>query len=69
MKEQITRARYYFNLAEKGASQLDKDSRWPVITSTSKVETSDVALQFTTSTLMKTLSNDPPQKNGLKLEP
>ncbi|XP_050369535.1 phytoene synthase 2, chloroplastic-like [Argentina anserina] len=30
MKEQITRARFYFNLAEEGASQLDKDSRWPV---------------------------------------
>jgi len=30
MKEQISRARYYFNLAEGGASQLDKDSRWPV---------------------------------------
>ncbi|EEF35311.1 phytoene synthase 2, chloroplastic [Ricinus communis] len=30
MKEQITRARYYFNLAEEGASQLDKASRWPV---------------------------------------
>lgn len=30
MKEQITRARYYFNLAEEGASHLDKDSRWPV---------------------------------------
>jgi phytoene synthase len=33
MKEQITRARFYFNLAEVGASQLDKDSRWPVCTS------------------------------------
>lgn len=30
MKEQISRARCYFNLAEEGASQLDKDSRWPV---------------------------------------
>ncbi|PON65199.1 Squalene/phytoene synthase [Parasponia andersonii] len=30
MKEQITRARCYFNLAEEGASQLDKASRWPV---------------------------------------
>ncbi|ONH99038.1 hypothetical protein PRUPE_6G006800 [Prunus persica] len=30
MKEQITRARFYFNLAEEGASQLDKASRWPV---------------------------------------
>ncbi|WCJ28823.1 Phytoene synthase chloroplastic [Euphorbia peplus] len=30
MKEQIKRARHYFNLAEEGASQLDKDSRWPV---------------------------------------
>ncbi|PRQ35702.1 putative 15-cis-phytoene synthase [Rosa chinensis] len=30
MKEQITRARFYFNLAEEGASQLEKDSRWPV---------------------------------------
>lgn len=30
MKEQITRARHYFNLAEEGASQLEKDSRWPV---------------------------------------
>ncbi|PPD89439.1 hypothetical protein GOBAR_DD13627 [Gossypium barbadense] len=30
MKEQIIRARSFFNLAEEGASQLDKDSRWPV---------------------------------------
>ncbi|KAL8122033.1 hypothetical protein AgCh_018679 [Apium graveolens] len=30
MKLQITRARFYFNQAEEGASQLDKDSRWPV---------------------------------------
>ncbi|KAJ6944702.1 hypothetical protein NC652_009910 [Populus alba x Populus x berolinensis] len=30
MKEQITRARFYFNLAEEGASQLEKASRWPV---------------------------------------
>ncbi|KAJ9183129.1 hypothetical protein P3X46_007035 [Hevea brasiliensis] len=30
MKEQITRARYYFNLAEEGAYHLDKASRWPV---------------------------------------
>ena len=30
MKQQITRARFYFNLSEEGASQLDKDSRWPV---------------------------------------
>ncbi|KAK8707329.1 hypothetical protein V6N13_058390 [Hibiscus sabdariffa] len=30
MKEQIIRARFFFNLAEEGASQLDKDSRWPV---------------------------------------
>ncbi|KAB2616402.1 phytoene synthase 2 [Pyrus ussuriensis x Pyrus communis] len=30
MKEQIARARFYFNLAEEGASQLDKASRWPV---------------------------------------
>uniref|UniRef100_A0A7N0THY3 15-cis-phytoene synthase n=1 Tax=Kalanchoe fedtschenkoi TaxID=63787 RepID=A0A7N0THY3_KALFE len=30
MKEQIKRARSYFNQAEEGASQLDKDSRWPV---------------------------------------
>ncbi|KAH7532305.1 hypothetical protein FEM48_Zijuj04G0005900 [Ziziphus jujuba var. spinosa] len=30
MREQITRARFYFDLAEEGASQLDKDSRWPV---------------------------------------
>ncbi|KAL6275167.1 hypothetical protein ACE6H2_018768 [Prunus campanulata] len=30
MKEQITRAKFYFNLAEEGASQLDKASRWPV---------------------------------------
>ncbi|KAK2978916.1 hypothetical protein RJ640_019231 [Escallonia rubra] len=30
MKEQITRARFYFNQAEEGASQLDKASRWPV---------------------------------------
>lgn len=32
MKEQITRARFYFNSAEEGASQLQKDSRWPVST-------------------------------------
>ncbi|CAL5425705.1 unnamed protein product [Camellia sinensis] len=30
MKEQIARARFYFNQAEEGASQLDKASRWPV---------------------------------------
>ncbi|XP_031385686.1 phytoene synthase 2, chloroplastic-like [Punica granatum] len=30
MKQQITRARFYFNMAEEGASQLDKASRWPV---------------------------------------
>ncbi|KAH9740692.1 hypothetical protein KPL70_002310 [Citrus sinensis] len=30
MKEQIKRARTFFNMAEEGASQLDKDSRWPV---------------------------------------
>lgn len=30
MKEQITRARFYFSLAEGGASQLDNASRWPV---------------------------------------
>ncbi|KAK9157565.1 hypothetical protein Scep_004139 [Stephania cephalantha] len=30
MKEQITRARFYFNLAEEGAYHLDKASRWPV---------------------------------------
>jgi phytoene synthase len=30
MKEQITRARFYFKLAEEAASQLDKNSRWPV---------------------------------------
>ncbi|KAE8665057.1 Phytoene synthase [Hibiscus syriacus] len=30
MKEQIVRARFFFNLAEEGPSQLDKDSRWPV---------------------------------------
>ncbi|MED6135610.1 platinum sensitivity [Stylosanthes scabra] len=30
MKEQITRARFYFNLSEQGASQLHKASRWPV---------------------------------------
>lgn len=34
MKEQITRARFFFNLAEEGASQLDKASRWPVYTLT-----------------------------------
>lgn len=32
MKEQIKRAKFYFKLAEKGASQLDKASRWPVCT-------------------------------------
>ncbi|KAG9449620.1 hypothetical protein H6P81_009585 [Aristolochia fimbriata] len=30
MKAQIRRARFYFNEAEEGASQLDKASRWPV---------------------------------------
>ncbi|KAF9597780.1 hypothetical protein IFM89_021865 [Coptis chinensis] len=30
MKVQIDRARFYFNQAEEGASQLDKASRWPV---------------------------------------
>ncbi|XVE78763.1 hypothetical protein DITRI_Ditri14bG0004000 [Diplodiscus trichospermus] len=30
MQEQIKRARFFFNLAEEGASQLDKASRWPV---------------------------------------
>ncbi|KAJ1406076.1 Trans-Isoprenyl Diphosphate Synthase, head-to-head [Sesbania bispinosa] len=30
MKQQITRARFYFNSAEEGASQLEKASRWPV---------------------------------------
>ncbi|KAL5766908.1 hypothetical protein ACOSP7_017525 [Xanthoceras sorbifolium] len=30
MKEQISRARFFFNQAEEGASQLDKASRWPV---------------------------------------
>ncbi|BBH04306.1 hypothetical protein Prudu_015404, partial [Prunus dulcis] len=29
MKEQIARARIYFNLAEEGVSQLCKASRWP----------------------------------------
>lgn len=32
MKEQITRARYFYKLAEEGASELDKASRWPVWT-------------------------------------
>ncbi|XP_054807598.1 phytoene synthase 2, chloroplastic-like [Prosopis cineraria] len=30
MKRQISRARFYFSLAEEGASQLEKASRWPV---------------------------------------
>ncbi|EYU29498.1 hypothetical protein ABFS82_04G223900 [Erythranthe guttata] len=30
MKEQIRRARFYFDLAEQGATQLHKASRWPV---------------------------------------
>lgn len=30
MKEQITRARFFFHQAEEGASQLEKASRWPV---------------------------------------
>lgn len=30
MKQQIVRARLYFNSAEEGASQLEKASRWPV---------------------------------------
>ncbi|KAH0997924.1 hypothetical protein GBA52_021788 [Prunus armeniaca] len=33
MKEQIARARIYFNLAEEEVSQLCKASRWPVYTS------------------------------------
>jgi len=32
MKQQIARARFYFNSAEEGASHLDKASRWPVHT-------------------------------------
>ncbi|KAK6163755.1 hypothetical protein DH2020_000619 [Rehmannia glutinosa] len=31
MKEQIKRARFYFNQAEEGATQLHKASRWPPI--------------------------------------
>lgn len=31
MKEQIRRARFYFDQAEDGATQLHKSSRWPVI--------------------------------------
>ncbi|CAK9180141.1 unnamed protein product [Ilex paraguariensis] len=30
MRKQITRARFYFDQAEEGATQLDKASRWPV---------------------------------------
>lgn len=30
MKDQIQRARVFFNKAEMGAAELDKDSRWPV---------------------------------------
>ncbi|KAJ0962892.1 hypothetical protein J5N97_028014 [Dioscorea zingiberensis] len=30
MRKQITRARFYFNQAEEGASQLSEASRWPV---------------------------------------
>ncbi|ERN04449.1 hypothetical protein AMTR_s00133p00108010 [Amborella trichopoda] len=30
MKQQIARARFYFDQAEIGASHLDKDSRWPI---------------------------------------
>ncbi|KAK7331477.1 hypothetical protein VNO77_25702 [Canavalia gladiata] len=30
MKQQITRARFYFNRAEEGVSHLQKPSRWPV---------------------------------------
>ncbi|KAI3414729.1 uncharacterized protein J3R85_015901, partial [Psidium guajava] len=30
MKQQITRARFYFNMAEEGVSHLNKASRWPV---------------------------------------
>ena len=30
MKNQIERARMFFNEAEKGVIELDKDSRWPV---------------------------------------
>lgn len=32
MKQQIARARFYFNSAEEGALQLEKASRWPVYT-------------------------------------
>lgn len=31
MKEQIRRARFYFDMAEEGAAQLHEASRWPVI--------------------------------------
>jgi len=30
MKEQIARARFYYNLVEQGISRLDKASHWPV---------------------------------------
>lgn len=30
MKEQIRRARFYFDQAEEGATQLHESSRWPV---------------------------------------
>jgi phytoene synthase len=30
MKNQIERARMFFDEAEKGVVELDKDSRWPV---------------------------------------
>ena len=30
MKDQIKRARVFFDEAEKGVVELDKDSRWPV---------------------------------------
>ncbi|XP_020254297.1 bifunctional 15-cis-phytoene synthase, chromoplastic-like [Asparagus officinalis] len=33
MKEQITRARLYFDQAEEGASRLNEASRWPVLAS------------------------------------
>lgn len=31
MKEQIKRARFYFNLPEVGATELDKAGCWPVL--------------------------------------
>jgi hypothetical protein len=61
MKEQITRARFYFNLAEVGASQLDKASRWPVCTSF--IWTPPIRIINSDSSSHKTLNHNSSIKN------